>query len=187
VPKTFRVVAASLSAAAVLALSGCGGDDPLSGASSTPKASEVTVDVPEAARKHTADGSVEFTKFYFDKINEAFSTGEYAPLVKLSHSDCTVCRQTVGDVAFAFSRGKMSGGKITLESVKSLNTADKINAVAFVYKKEPYSELDSSGNTLLSKEAVSIPFVVQTEWTGDSWVMRQLIYNSKGTDDSTKD
>ena len=181
-----RIVALGLSATALLALSGCGGDDPLEAAAKTEttptptKAADVSLDIPSAAKEHTAAGGVEFTRFYFEQVNKAFATGDYLPLVKITSSSCIVCRQTIGDIAFAWARGSIKGGKFTLKDVKSEKETSDLNSLSFTYDEDAYSELDHKGGTVWQAEAKKdLPTVVQVKWNGDGWQLAQLAPNTK--------
>jgi hypothetical protein len=186
------LAAVTVSAAAVLSLAACGGgDDPLEPAakneeSSTPtptKAADVALEVPEAARAKTTEGAIEFTKFYFAQVNEAFATGEYLPLVKITSSSCIVCRQTIGDIAFAWARGSIKGGAFTLKDVTSVKESGDLHSLSFSYDEEAYSELDHKGSTVWEAEAKKgLPTVVQIKWVDGAWQMAQLAPNTKVKD-----
>ena len=184
-----RIAAVSVSVTALFALAGCGGSDPLepTAKAETPvpkKAADVSVDVPEAAKAHSAAGGVEFTKFYFDQVNASFASGEYLPLVKLTSSSCIVCRQTIGDIAFAWARGSIQGGKFTLKDVKSVKETEDLNSLSFAYDEDAYTELDAKGGTVWKAEAKKdLPTVVQVKWIGDGWQMSQLAPNTKVKDE----
>lgn len=185
-----RIAAVTVSATALFALAGCGGDDPLEPAASTEtpsaapeKAADVRLEIPEAARANTAEGGVEFTKFYFDQVNEAFATGEYLPLVKITSSSCIVCRQTIGDIAFAWARGSIEGGRFTLKDVKSVKESGDLHSLSFTYDEDAYSELDHKGGTVWKAEAKKdLPTVVQIKWSDGGWQMAQLAPNTKVKD-----
>lgn len=183
------LAAATVSAAAVLSVAACGGDDPLEPAAKETetaapvKAADIPLEIPEPARAQTAEGGVEFTKFYFEQVNKAFATGDYHPLVKLTSSSCIVCRQTIGDIAFAWARGSIEGGAFTLKDVKSVKQAGDLHSVSFTYDEEAYTELDHTGGTVWEADAKEdLPTVVQIKWVDGGWQMSQLVPNTQVRD-----
>lgn len=179
-----RLAALTVSVAALSTLAGCGGDDPLEStdkgkptASSEPapkKSADSTEAVPDDAKKHNDAGAVAFVKYYFEQVNEGFETGEYADLVKLSDAGCIICRSTVGDIAFAYSQGKIEGGKVKVSDVKAANTKGDLTSVSLKYETEKYTEVDADGDSLFSVGSRDLAFVVQLKWVDDHWVMAQI-------------
>lgn len=184
-----RFAALALSAAAVLSLAACGGDDPLEPAaketeSAAPvKAADVPLEIPEAAKAKTPEGGVEFTKFYFEQVNKAFASGDYKALVKITSSSCIVCRQTIGDIAFAWARGSIEGGAFTVKDIKSLTQSGDLHSLSFKYDEEAYTERDHKGGMVWEAEAKKdLPTVVQIKWIDGGWQMAQLAPNTKVKD-----
>lgn len=188
-----RFAALTVSAAALLTLAGCGGDDPLESSdkgkpavSSAPepkKTADSTAEPPAAAKKHDNAGAVEFVKYYFDQVNTGFDTGEYAGLVKLSDAGCIICRSTVGDIAFAYAHGSIEGGKVKVSDVKAENTTKEYTSLSLKYETEKYTEVDPDGDSLFSVASRNLAFIVQLKWIDDHWVMSQI---TQGTVDKPK-
>lgn len=182
--KSFALRAAALSAAALLALSACGGgdkDDPLGGPANTPGGSGIggTATIPDGATKLTDDGAQAFAKYYFESVlNNAYSTGNIASLIKYSHPQCIVCRATVGDIASAWARGKVDGGQVTISEVKATKANDNLYNVEFKYSKTRYVEVDGSGKTLFSSPAQNgLDILLQLQWSPDAkqWQAREIV------------
>lgn len=86
-------------AAALLALSGCGNQDPPSPvdpttpATSAPtKAAPVEPTMPPAAFKNTKDGAVAFARYYWDVVNYAQKTLDTGLLTSLAADTCKGCK-----------------------------------------------------------------------------------------------
>ncbi len=180
-PSSCVFAALTVSAATLLTLAGCGGDDPLEesskatpSAASTPKEQAKAEEMPSAAKEHTPAGGVEFVKYYFDQVNKGFDSGEYATLVRITDSGCIICRQTIGDIAFAYTVGSIEGGKITVENVEAGSTKENSQAVSLDYEAEKYSEVDSEGETIFSVPERDLAFVVQLKWSDGRWLMSQI-------------
>lgn len=194
VPAKLRFAALTLSAAALLTLAGCGGDDSQESsetakpvASSEPvakKTADTAAAVPSEAKKQNNAGAVAFVKYYFEQVNAGFDTGEYANLVTLSDAGCIVCRSTVGDIAFAYSQGKIEGGKVKISDVKAENTKGDLTSVSMQYETEKYTEVDADGDLLFSVAERDLAFVVQLKWVEDHWVMAQIARGSVDKDKS---
>lgn len=185
-----------LSAAAVLALSGCGGDDPLAEGpdeqASAPAGDNGQTDeadgpgddapptVPEAAREQSEEGAVAFTEHFFEALNDAYASGETDDLAKLSDPACIICRQTVGDIAFAYARGEVEGGAVEVSDVTDVTpeaAAEGLRSLTLKYSAEAYREVSSSGDQMFDSPAKNdIDFVAQVQWNADEerWLMRQI-------------
>ncbi|WP_019874920.1 DUF6318 family protein [Sporichthya polymorpha] len=174
--------AAALSAAAVLALTACGGDDsdPLGGPASSPAAGGIggVATIPDAATKNTDAGAEAFAKYYFEEVlNKAYSSGNISTLIKYTHPQCIICRATVGDISTAWARGKSDGGQVTVSSVDA-SKAQNVTNVELKLAKTRYVELDRDGKNVFSTPAQNnLSFLVQLQWSNaeKSWVVREIV------------
>jgi hypothetical protein len=175
--------AAALSAAALLALSACGGgdkDDPLADKpadSSTGIGGGATI--PDAATKLTEAGAEAFSKYYMESLlNNAYTTGNIGTLVKYSHPLCIVCRASIGDIATAWARGKVDGGQVTITGLKASKANDNLYNVAFKYSKTRYIEVDGSGKNVFSTPAQNnLDITLQLQWNSADkmWQVREIV------------
>lgn len=177
----FALRAAALSAAALLALAACGGDDddPLGGPENTPAGGSIggATTIPDAATKNTDAGAEAFTKYYFESVlNNAYSTGNIATLIKYSDPQCIICRATVGDIASAWARGKSEGGQVTLSSL-DVSKASNLTNVELKLSKTRYVELVDGKNVFSTPAQNALSFLVQLEWDSDdkSWQVREIV------------
>lgn len=178
--------AAALTAAALLALTACGGDDddPLGddGPGGTPGGSGIgggTATIPDAATKNTDAGAEAFAKYYFESvINGAYTTGTISSLIKYSHPLCIVCRATVGDISSAWARGKVDGGQTSVTIGDATKANENLTNVELKYSKTRYVELDGSGKNVFSSPAQNgLDIVLQLQWNSDQkiWQVREIV------------
>ena len=104
--------------AAVLALAGCGGDDPTpqvaeptptASVSASPSASAAVE--KEAWEKKTDDGAVAFVEHWLEVFNEMQVTGEQSELRAISSGDCETCSNFFESADAVYK----SGGSIKTE------------------------------------------------------------------------
>jgi hypothetical protein len=181
---TSRVLrAAALSAAALLALSGCGGDDdPLKGKDKNTSANVTAPPLPplpSEADERTAAGAEAFAKYYFTNVvNNAYAAGNLAGLVMYSHPECIVCRATVGDIATAWTRGRVDGGQVTVRSVKTSKFDENLTNVDLTYSTTRYVEIDGEGKTVFSSPAkLDLNLLLQLQWSNSKkiWQVREIV------------
>ena len=124
----FRMASIGVIAAAALALSGCNsGSDPNNAGTTSPSASPTNsstpsatptpasdispaIDVmqpslPAAASNKTRSGLEEFTKYYVELLEYAYSTGDVDRLKRVNSPACSSCAGPVGDVQNAYTNG----------------------------------------------------------------------------------
>ena len=179
----FALRAAALSAATLLSLTACGGDDddPLGGPDSAPTGGGIggAATIPDAATKNTEAGAEAFTKYYMEELlNKAYSTGNLTALVKYSHPLCIVCRASIGDIATAWARGKVNGGQVTITGSDATKASDTLTNVKFKYSKTRYVEVDGAGKEVFSTPAQNnLDITLQLQWSADEkmWQVREIV------------
>jgi len=157
------------------ALAGCSGDEP-DQKHVAEAGSQVGPPAPSAAvKQHTTAGGVAFTKHYFSVANYAFGTGRTEELVKLTAPTCEICRAIVGDVSYAYQRGKIRGGQITIKEVGFPHARGVIANQLVTYSVTPYEELGKTGKVLHHQPAKSAAkIIVKLEWLDGAWRVGQL-------------
>jgi len=171
-----RTVAASLSVVGVLAVAGCGGGD-------TPFAQvqkATAPAIPEEAKKNTPQGGAAFTTYFFASVNHAFASGRTDDLVRLSAPTCEMCRGTIGDVSYAFARGRIRGGEVTVQKIGSPKKAGEFTNRLVTYSEAKYEEVDPDGKVVYTVPAKQrYQLVVKLAWTGTGWQVAQLARSGK--------
>lgn len=159
-----RSVAAALSAALAFSLAGCGGG------------AEAKTDpppLPAAAAKHDDAGGKAFIQHYFDLTNYAFTTGDPTELAKLSAPTCVACRQTIGDVAYAYTFGVARGGKATIKKIDRVKQVP--DRFVMVYDVQKYEEVTSDGKVRAAQKAkADAVLLVQLQWKNGAWRLGEL-------------
>jgi hypothetical protein len=189
--------------AAVLLLTACGSkSDPLAGAgtpaqpssapspsstssggpSSSPTPTAAVAAPPSAAKSHSADGAIAFTKYYFETlVNSAFSTGNVQPLALASDPNCTVCRATIGDAAYFTVTGtRGTGGTVSVSSLRVMSSANSLTSILLSYTSTKLSEVNTDGSTAFTAPGVTNAEVeVQVTWDSSTkaWRMREIVNN----------
>lgn len=191
-----RAAAFVASAALVVSLSACGGDedDPLDGvaapagpdasASPTPTLAAASGD----ATKKTDEGAKAFAEYYFETVvNEARTQGRLDKLVEVSDANCVVCLATVGEIAyFTLARQAAQGGKVSVSGLKVTNSTAEVTTVELTYATEKLTYKNLDGSTAYSVKARdNVGFYVQMQWdpTIEGWKVRQIV--DKKTIDGT--
>src|SRR5262249_26345330 len=136
--------------------------------------------IPDAATKNTTAGAEAFAKYYFETVvNGAYSTGNISTLVKYSSPQCIVCRATVGDIATAWSRGKVQGGEVTTGAIKAESGGNAtLTNVDLKYTTTRYVEVDGSGKQVFASPAKNdLDVLLQLTWSNDlkSWTVREIV------------
>ncbi|MGH2603290.1 MAG: DUF6318 family protein [Dehalococcoidia bacterium] len=171
-----RSVATVLSITALFAVAGCGGADSTDHQQAAVAAPKVELPkLPDAAEKESTAGGIAFTKHYFAVVNYAFRTGRTEELAKLTAPTCEICRATIGDVVYAYQRGTIRGGDITIKEVQLPDQKGVITNQQMTYDVAKYEEIGSSGKVLHSvtpKQGSGL--VVKLTWVDGGWRVGQL-------------
>jgi len=131
--------------------------------------------VPDAAKKQTPAGEEAFTRHFFATVNHAFASGKTDALVPLSAPTCQICRATIGDISYAFARGQIRGGDVTIQKIGPVKKADGFSNRLVTYSEEKYEEVDGAGKVLYAQPAKKgYQMVVKLTWTGSGWQVAQL-------------
>jgi hypothetical protein len=166
-----------------MALAGCGGGSSPSAPNGTAANSAVgggTTDgsVPQLsalAKEQTDAGEEAFTRYFFQVVNHAFQTGQTAPLINATAPTCQICRATIGDISYAFARGRIRGGELTVQKVSPHKGKDGVYNRVVTYSETKYEEVDARGKVMQSLPAKkSYQLLVKLVWAGSGWQVAQL-------------
>jgi len=173
-----RTVAALMSVPALFATAGCGlSDQPgKAGNGEAGQAAAAAAPVlPDEAKKRTPAGEESFARYFFATVNHAFASGKTDALVPLSAPTCQICRATIGDISYAFARGQIRGGDVTIQKIGPAKKADGFSNRLVTYSEETYEEVDGAGKVLYAQPAKKgYQMVVKLTWTGSGWQVAQL-------------
>jgi Family of unknown function (DUF6318) len=175
-----RTVAVVLSALGLVALAGCGGGDTPAGSAQKKQAQLAAPVLPEAARKNTAEGAAAFTKYFFDTINHAFTSGSIDGLIRATAPTCEICRATIGDVNYAYARGQIRGGQLRVEKIGPPKVVGPYTNRLVTYSETKYEEVGHDGKVLYALPAKQgFQLVVKLAWTGTGWQVAQMNRHGK--------
>jgi Family of unknown function (DUF6318) len=181
-----HTVAILLSALGLLATAGCGGGDgnaPAGSGGSSGSAAQKALpapELPEAAKKNTPKGAEAFTRYFFASINHAFATGRTDGLLQATAPTCEICRATIGDVHYAYARGQIRGGQLSIQKMGPAKKVGPYTNRVVTYSEAKYEEIGRDGKLLYSVPAKEgFQLVVKLVWTGTGWQVAQLSRHGK--------
>jgi hypothetical protein len=164
--------------AAVLALAGCGGDDPTpqvadptsSASVSAPPSASAAVE-KEAWEKKTEAGAEAFTERWVSAFNDMQASGEAGDFKELSTNDCETCRNflELTDQAYANGGRIESGGwRIKSSAATSLDVPDG-HQFALRVRQMPqriYETVDAEPTTF---PGGTVTFLSTVVWQSGGW------------------
>lgn len=162
------LVVASLALAAACS---AGSDTPqaLPSLTAGPSPTATPVPVPTEAQAHTPQGAAAFVRFYYDRLNAAWSKPDPAELAGLSDKSCGTCANYVHAAeSFALQRRRVSGPSVKILSAEAPPEEQGLVAVD-VFFDEPARDIVTMDGSLVQ----SFPASRQLHWT--VYVMRQPV------------
>ncbi len=172
--------------AAVLALAGCGGDDPTpqvadptpsASVSASPSASAAVE--KEAWEKKTDDGAVAFVEHWLEVFNEMQVTGERSDLRAISSGECQSCANIFEKSEEIYG----AGGSIQTKgwSVDQIGISpgleDDERQVAVRVRQTPQTVMSADGEkTKFPGGPLTVTATVA--WSGNEWTMQELALQS---------
>ena len=169
--------------AASLLLAACGGDaKPGASSSSTSTSSPTTTapptvspttdpNIPLAARAHTPAGAEAFVRYFFERLNIAWtgpSAGILSPLCQPSAIACAANEKTATRLV---SEGhRYDGNPVTVKVIAALGSTSKnrIDVLANVVQ-ERRSEIDGAGKKYITDKRKKLRVDFELLYTGHAW------------------
>lgn len=160
--------------AALVVLSGCGGD-PKATPSPSPSTSAVSTSpsptapvMPAAAAENTKAGAIAFVRYYIELINHAQATGDVESLRLVESPDCRSCQRASKAVADIYmAGGHLEGGQWKAKTVSASPRPDLRAWTVFTTVRFAPQVLVKDGQTTPLKGGHSlITFVVDHN---DGW------------------
>jgi len=169
--------------AASLLLAACGGDakpgaSPSSTSTSSPTTTAPPTDspttnpnIPVAARAHTPAGAEAFVRYFFERLNVAWtapSAGILSPLCQPSAIACAANEKTATRLV---SEGhRYDGNPVTVKVIAALgSTSTNRFAVLANVVQERRSEIDATGKTYVTDDRKDLRLSFELLYTGQAW------------------
>ena len=186
----------ALPLAASLLLAGCGGDSkpqastssnigssptntaaPTTSTSPTSKASQATdPNIPAAARAHTPAGAEAFVRYYFERLNVAWTVPRSGILSPLCQASAIACAGFEKDATRLTKEGhRYDGNPVTIKFIGTLNATNpnKFDVLANVVQ-EPRSEIDATGKAIVIDKRKDLRFHFVLLYIGRAWSVSSL-------------
>ena len=133
--------------------------------------------MPPEAEAQTADGAMAFVRHYFAVVDYAYSTGDTAPLAKVSDPECGPCTgiKEMVDEAFAssqsFERGPTAISGTPAVEIQPEGWAE----VTVTYSTPPLRRISDTGTiTLAFAEVIDARLLVFIVPAPSGWSMRSV-------------
>ena len=193
--KTSAALLAVPLAASMLLLSGCGGDSKPTASSSNTTTSPPTTtaapttthspttttrttdpNIPAAARAHTPAGAEAFTKYFFERMNVAWTvprTGILNPLCQASSIACAAFEKTAARLSAQGHRYDGNPVTITFIGVLNATNPNRYDVLANVVQ-ERRNEIDAAGKTIITDQRKNLRFHFVLSYAGSNWSVSSL-------------
>ena len=178
--------------AASVVLAGCGGDTKLdarrSSTATSTRAATVTPsttagfststaspktdpNIPAAARAHTPSGAEAFTKYFFERMNIAWTAprmGILSPLCQSSSKACAAYEKTA--TRLAKEKHRYDGNPVTVKFIGVLNATNPAKyEILVTLVQELRSEVDAAGKTVVTDNRKDFKTTVELLYTDRGW------------------
>jgi hypothetical protein len=176
--RTWRVGLAGV----CLVIGGCsGGEDPVRGLTSTASATSspsttapttrAASDIPAAARAHTPAGAEAFVKYFYDKINIAWTTPATGILPPLSDPGCRACRAFETSAKALVGKGqRYASDPVTITNIRAVpGGSHGQQYVVARLEQHSVSVVDSAGREVSRDEEKSASTTISLVWTEGGW------------------
>lgn len=162
--------------AAVLLLAACSAEpepDPLPPVP-TASPSPVVLPLPTEAAAATPQGAAAFTRYYFEILNQAFATGDSAPVRALSDPGCDSCNRLIGAIEEEPTPGeRIEGGDYRIVFAESPPAESGDVIVELRYALTEVRVVSPDGNLIRTKPGVpAVDAQLRLIRKGDAWIVR---------------
>jgi hypothetical protein len=143
---------------------------------SSTTAPTIDPNIPAAARAHTPAGAEAFVKYFFERLNAAWTAphaGILSPLCQASSKACAAYEKTAARLA---STGHhYDGNPLTVAFIGPLGSASAshINILANVVQ-ERRSEVDAAGKTYVTDQRKDLRLDFELLQTGQAWSVASI-------------
>jgi len=132
--------------------------------------------LPPEATTNDAAGAEAFTRYWYETLNFAYSTGDLEPMRRASADECVICDDLAGVISESYADGgRLKGGLVTLSEVVA-PTPDATGSVllSVVFQQAGSQQVDASGAVEAeypSETDVSASVVIERTDSDDGWRM----------------
>jgi hypothetical protein len=181
---------------ASMLLAGCGGDSkppasssssigssptttaaPTTSASPTSTASQaIDPNIPAAARAHTPAGAEAFVRYYFERLNVAWTGPRAGILAPLCQASAIACAGFEKDATRLTKEGhRYDGNPVTIKYIGTTNATNrsKYDVLANVIQ-EHRSEIDATGKAIVIDQRKDLRFHFVLLYVGQAWSVLSL-------------
>jgi hypothetical protein len=143
----------------------------VSTAAPTTAAPETDPNMPAAARAHTPAGAEAFVRYFFERLNVAWTTpraGILFPLCQVSSQSCAAFEKSATELTKAGHH--YDGNPLTVKSVGTLSpmNSNKYDVLAQVVT-EPVREIDGAGKTHATEQRENLRVDFELLYTYQGW------------------
>ncbi|MEP7194172.1 MAG: DUF6318 family protein, partial [Actinomycetota bacterium] len=132
--------------------------------------------IPAAARAHTPAGAEAFTRYFFERLNVAWTVPRSGILSPLCQTSAIACTGFEKDATRLTREGhRYDGNPVTIKFIGTTNATSpsKYDVLANVVQ-EPRSEIDKSGNAVVIDKRKDLRFHFVLVYIGQAWSVSSL-------------
>ena len=134
-------------------------------------ASKADPNIPAAARAHTSAGAEAFVRYFFERLNVAWTApraGILSPLCQASSKSCAAIEETATRLTKEGHR--YDGYPVSIEFIGTLDATrpNRYDVLANVVQ-EHRSEIDGAGNTYVTDKRRKLRFNFDLLYTKQDW------------------
>jgi hypothetical protein len=132
--------------------------------------------IPAAARAHTPAGAEAFVKYFFERLNVAWTApraGILSPLCQASAIACTAFEKTATRLTNAGHH--YDGNPLTIGFIGPLGvpSTEQLGVLAIVVQ-EPRREIDGAGKTFVTDKRKDLRFDFELLYIGQGWSVSSI-------------
>jgi len=142
-----------------------------SAAPKTTAAPKTDPNIPAAARAHTTAGAEAFVRYFFERLNVAWTApraGILSPLCQASSKSCAASEETAARLTKEAHR--YDGNPVTVEFIGTLDATNpnRYEVLANLVQ-ERRSEIDADGKTYVTDKRKNLRLDFELLYTGQAW------------------
>lgn len=135
-----------------------------------------TVQIPAAARAHTAAGAEAFVKFFMELVNAAWTTPQAGLLPELSDEGCLACKGFEETAANLVAKGqRYERTPASFASIRAIEGAPAGRQLVHVTGTQHRVDIvNRTGAVVSSDPEERIAVNAMTIWRGDKWLLYDM-------------